>query len=311
MTKIIHSKDSLQNLHIEDQFYYGAHTLRDTFTTRFENPLHATSDRFCWDYWRVPDQYRLLRTPAESFFGTKPFKPFLEHLLNWGRSNLGCQMISHPWLSAYIDGCYQSLHSDVPHGPWSFVYSLTPWNTRKFTGGETVIAKPKLLRYFQEVTHHQSDEHAQLFQKVEPKFNRLTVFDPRYPHGVQSVKGEEDLLASRLVIHGWFTEPRPMLEGTLPFKKIMKPLDLLALSIIHLIEPLKYSGLLSIRFHILGSGKIGSAQVLCAHLINPMGETLHKTALNKMLLQALMNNEIIFPKSNGPTTLTLPIEFKK
>ena len=48
---------------------------------------------------------------------------------------------------------------------------------------------------------------------VEPRFNRLTVFDGRYPHGVRPVEGTRDPLKARLVLHGWFTDPTPFFEG--------------------------------------------------------------------------------------------------
>ena len=48
---------------------------------------------------------------------------------------------------------------------------------------------------------------------VPPLFNRLTVFDPRYPHGVRAVEGTRDPLKARLVLHGWFTEPAPFFNG--------------------------------------------------------------------------------------------------
>ncbi len=35
---------------------------------RFRDPLKTTGDRFVWDYWHVPNQYTLLRTPADQFF---------------------------------------------------------------------------------------------------------------------------------------------------------------------------------------------------------------------------------------------------
>ena len=312
MTKIKLLPHALSNLRIEDRFYSKASQLRNQFTARFENPYSTQANRFCWDYWEIPEHYRLLRTPAESFFGKKEFAPFLSHLLEWGRQNLGCQMISHPWLSAYFDGCYQSLHSDVPHGPWSFVYSLTPWQNRKFTGGETLLAKPKLLRYFQDIDSTRSDEQAQFFQKIEPQFNRLTVFDPRYPHGVQQIKGEENLLASRLVIHGWFTEPRPMIEGSLTFKQILKPLDSLAISILGHLEPLKYTGLLSIKIEILPSGAVSQLSILCGHLTHPLnGEIIPAPLLKKLLLSHFVKNEKLFPKSSGKTWLTLPLEFNR
>ena len=48
---------------------------------------------------------------------------------------------------------------------------------------------------------------------MPPLFNRLTVFDPRYPHGVRLVEGVQDPLKARLVLHGWFTEPVPFFDG--------------------------------------------------------------------------------------------------
>ena len=307
MSSFLFQKNAAQNLKIEDQFYPHAKKLRTSFENRFANPLHASSDRFCWDYWLVPNQYRLLRTPAAEFFGDALFQPFLSHLLAWGRSQLGCQMISHPWLSVYLDGCHQALHSDVPHGPWSFVYSLTPWANRTFKGGRTILARPKLLRYFEEISHDRSDETSEFFQFIEPKMNRLTLVDPRYPQGEERVEGAEELNQARVVIHGWFTEPRPMLEGALSFKKISTQLDQFALGILSKIEKTEHTGLLSLRLKINSSGKIDSTTVLTSHLINSSGEVLAPSLLKK----SIEESSVVFPKSSGPTFLTLPIEFKR
>jgi Rps23 Pro-64 3,4-dihydroxylase Tpa1-like proline 4-hydroxylase len=43
-----------------------------------------------------------------------------------------------------------------------------------------------------------------LLELVPPLFNRLTVFDPRVPHGVPVVEGTRDPREGRLVLHGWF-----------------------------------------------------------------------------------------------------------
>lgn len=48
---------------------------------------------------------------------------------------------------------------------------------------------------------------------VEPRFNRLIVFDGRYPHGVRMVEGTRDPVKARAVLHGWFTEPAPFFDG--------------------------------------------------------------------------------------------------
>lgn len=44
--------------------------------------------------------------------------------------------------------CFQELHADNPHGPWAFVLSLTNWEQRRFSGGETVILQPQVLDYW-------------------------------------------------------------------------------------------------------------------------------------------------------------------
>ena len=297
-------KDSLSATRVIPKFHEDGAKLRAHFDERFSNPMKADPKNFCWDYWSVPNQYRLLRTPAASFFPEPMFQAFLENLLQWGRQNLGCQMISHPWLSSYIDGSFQNLHSDVPHGPFSFVYSLTRWKQKKFTGGETLIAKPKLLRYFSEISPDQSHESADFIEKLAPEFNQLTLFDPRYPHGVERVLGVESLIESRLVIHGWFTEPRPMLEGALTFKKISKTLDILAESLMQALSSLPYRGLFSVRMKILASGKIDHFEVLSAHLFDTLGMEIPK----KSLVSLLQKSDVNFPQSNGITWITLPLQ---
>lgn len=304
MKNISVPSDSLRAFRTTPAFYSGANLLREHFENRFKNPYQANSDRFCWDYWSIKNQYRLLRSPAEQFFPTQLFAPFLARLLKYGREVLGCQMISHPWLSAYIDGSFQNLHSDVPHGPFSFVYSLTDWRSRKFTGGETLLANPKLLRYFSELKQGQSHEERDLLIRIPPQFNQLTLFDPRYPHGVARVDGVEDILESRLVIHGWFTEPRPMFEGTLSAKKISAPLNQLANILLTRLAALPYSGLLSIKFEIGPSGKINSVLILAAHLVDALGQVIPVRSL-KQLLEGL---DVQFPKGSGKTWITLPLE---
>lgn len=60
---------------------------------------------------------------------------------------------------------------------------------------------------------------------VEPAFNRLTVFDPRLPHGVREVRGTRDPRRGRLVVTGWFTEPTPFSTGALGEAEASEALD--------------------------------------------------------------------------------------
>ena len=54
------------HLHVTPNFLRQdvASGLRGTFDQRFGDPRAATEERFVWDYWHVPDQYNLLRTPV-------------------------------------------------------------------------------------------------------------------------------------------------------------------------------------------------------------------------------------------------------
>ena len=40
------------------------------------------------------------------------------------------------------------MHTDNPHGPFAFVLSLTEWEGRSFSGGETAILQPWVLDYW-------------------------------------------------------------------------------------------------------------------------------------------------------------------
>ena len=191
---------------VVDDFFAGAGELRRAYDERLGDPYGGSRERFVWDYFHVPDQYTYIRTFAQEFFPSELYSRFIEHLKNWGRENLGCTRIVPPWLSYYISGCRQELHADVPHGPWAYVFSLTDWDGRGFTGGETFLLSPQTLDFWRayDPTRHQVGEFAEL---IPSPFNRLTVFDPRIPHGVRQVEGTQNPLDSRVAIHGWFHEP--------------------------------------------------------------------------------------------------------
>ena len=73
-------------------------------------------DRFVWDYWHVPNQYTLIRTPAEDFFPRSMFESLEDALLSYGENKLGCRSISPVWLSYYVDGCSQVIINDLSIG---------------------------------------------------------------------------------------------------------------------------------------------------------------------------------------------------
>lgn len=262
---------------IFDGFYSQAKTLRSVFDRRFENPLEPRADRFIWDYWHVPGEYTHLRTQAHQFFPTRLYEAFHRHLVEWGREHLGCHDVSPPWLSCYIEGCRQEKHRDVPHGPLAFVYSLTNWQKRPFRGGETFI-------------EGEND--------VPAKFNRLLVFNPSIPHGVNEVRGTQDIRYGRLVIHGWFVNPRPFWYGPLKVGEISFGIET-GLREILAGELRLGQGLLSARLAISPDGKVKKVRVLVNTLSGAEPEDVKRLQGALKLLK--------FAKKRVGTRLTLPL----
>lgn len=292
---------------IMDHFFSGAEHLRRTFEQKFTNPKESRSDQFVWNYWYIKDQYKLIRTPARYFFQEKDYKAFLKALGDWAWQTLGCSAITDPWLSYYIDGCKQEWHSDVPHGPFAFVYSLSP-KSIKFQGGETLLLKPKTLNFwpnFKEQTKHEKNE---FMTSISPKFNRLVVFDPRVPHGVSEVKGVSDPLEARLVLHGWFTEPQPYVEGPLSAKEIAKPLNSLTDTLCKMVARQEINGFLSLRIKVSPFGKVTDVKFLANTLVNLRSSQDELPALVRFLRQEA--RKILFkPKKKG-SQITLPLLFR-
>jgi Rps23 Pro-64 3,4-dihydroxylase Tpa1-like proline 4-hydroxylase len=308
-------KQKPKSILIEDRFLKEAKNLRAVFDKKFKDPRKTENHRFVWDFWHIPDQYTLLRTPARAYFPKALFSKLEKRLLDYAKTHLGLSGISEPWLSCYVDGCSQNLHADNPHGPWAFVYSLTPWEEREFLGGETIIAKDKLLSYWPNFSSHRGDEWEDLFESHPAKFNRLIVFDPRLPHGVKEVKGVKSPAQGRLVIHGWFTEPRPFLEGALSknqYTKINESILNEQLSqLSNELAPLKsLHGTLSVRVKISSQGLVQSGRILTHTLIsreNVKDETPAKTAI-EMIFKSL--GKLKFPKTRGKSELTIPFLFR-
>jgi hypothetical protein len=85
-----------------------ANELRGVFDARMEDPLRVDPERFVWDYWHVPNQYTLLRTPAEDYFGETLYRELEDALLAYGKNELGCSSITPVWMSCYVHGMRQT-----------------------------------------------------------------------------------------------------------------------------------------------------------------------------------------------------------
>jgi hypothetical protein len=301
---------------IVDQFSPDAARLRDVFDERFANPRSTRADRFVWDYWHVPGQYTALRTPAWTYFPKAIYERFHRALVQWGRETLGCHDVSPPWLSLYIDGCKQELHGDLPHGPWAFVFSLTPWKGRAFSGGETLLVRDEVLDFWEDFASVRGVEERELIRAIEPRMNRLTVFDPRIPHGVRRVSGTHDPREGRLVVHGWFVQPRPFVVGPLRTRALEE-------NILHLTDRfggylqrassgpdyLPIAGLVSFAFEVNRAGRVRDVRVLSDTTRVPLAEERGRRRVVAQIKKDLAAWR--FPSQRGPSRVTLPFVFER
>jgi len=110
-----------------------------------------------------------------------------------------------------VPGCLQGLHNDSTNGRLGYVFSLTR-NDRMTIGGETVIVHDRdLFR----TSLDKAQAGIDLFDLVDPRFNRLTLFDDRIPHAVQRIEGPMDPLEGRFVLHGHLSEAGVVARGDL------------------------------------------------------------------------------------------------
>ena len=145
-------------------------------------------------------------------------------------------------------------------------------------------------------------------REVPALFNRLTVFDPRIPHGVRRVEGTHDVRDGRLVIHGWFVQPRPFIEGPLSTRALQTAIDDLSGELNRLFtEGLDVRGTLSCRFEVSASGKISKAETLSNALRHPGGDLRIEKALIKHIKEVF--SRMHFGKQRGVSKITLPLIF--
>lgn len=186
--------------------------MRRQVNGHFAEPQRHTPDRHqIWNYWHVPGLYTYLRTMPEKVIERALVARFVQALTVWARYMLGLGHVTWPYLSLYVDGCEQKLHNDSANGRFGFVYSLT-WDERKTIGGETIVLKEGDL--FRD-NMARASAGSGLLDLLEPRFNRLVLFDDRMPHGVQRVEGSMNPVEGRFVLHGHISESGPMAEGPL------------------------------------------------------------------------------------------------
>jgi hypothetical protein len=266
---------------------------------------HAPKTHLDWDYWYVPGLYTYLRTLPERVIGPELTATFHDRLFQWSAQTLGFGAAKAAYLSLYINGCRQGQHNDSTNGRFGFVYSLTK-NMRRTSGGETLIWREE--DYFKTRLHRPS-AGSDFFQSIEPRFNRLVVFDDRMPHAVQLVEGNMDPLEGRIVIHGHIREGGPIVDGPLPPDLV---LDVAGRLVGGYMSELgdglpNYHGPAAVRFTVRTDGTVAGA-----HLILDRVRLLGRGGLPVQdMFAGLLGriSDLRFPENTEDTIVTLPLGF--
>jgi hypothetical protein len=281
-----------------------AEAMRRQIEGHFADPQNHTPDRHqVWNYWHVPGLYTYLRTVPEKIIEKILVDRFVTGLTIWSEYMLGLGHVTRPYLSLYVDGCEQKLHNDSVNGRFGFVYSLTR-DERKTMGGETIVLKEGDL--FRD-NMGRAQAGSGLLDLIEPKFNRLTLFDDRMPHGVQRVEGSMNPVEGRFVLHGHISESGPSAEGALEASVVTRSVydaigallsDVQRMHVLH-------HGPLVLRIGIEADGSVSSVDRLVDRLARADGNSAGVVV--GQVIQSLRAAR--FPEADGPTQATVPLLF--
>ncbi|MGI8873754.1 MAG: hypothetical protein ACR2KP_05410 [Egibacteraceae bacterium] len=286
-------------------FHPDAAALRAVWDERFKRRREGDPESFVWDYWHVPGQYTYFRTKGDRYFPPDLTAALLARIRAWGRETLGCRSITNPWLSYYLDGCVQELHADVPHGPWAYVFSLTDWERRGFSGGETMMLRDGALDYWRGFDPSAGLGAQDVAELIPSPFNQLAVFDARVPHGVRQVYGTRDPLDSRIVLHGWFEYPGIETSDDLRGQEAIAALKLVVAYLGRRLASYdSVTGLLTVRVELDGSGSVANARVLSDTLVSTDGAPEAPREVARAVLERV--RELHVPGAAEGSWATLP-----
>ncbi len=288
--------------HVVDNFLAedSAIAMRADIDAHFADPGAHGSDQQLWNYWYVPDSYTYLRTSPEKVIARDKVEGFVQGLSRWAAVNLGFAKVTWPFLSLYIPGCSQVLHNDSTNGRMGFVYSLTR-NERKTIGGETIVMQDgDLFRSFLD----RPAAGVGLFERIEPLFNRLVLFDDRVPHAVQRVEGSMDPVEGRFVLHGHLSEAGVIAQGALHADQVKAALDPIVAEISKQVSP-TVKGPLVVRLTISAHGSVDGIRPILDRLASSASED---TAPFRDHVLATLS-AARFPAADSVTSANVPLIF--
>jgi len=283
-----------------------ANAMRADLEAHFANPhQHRPETHDVWNYWYVPGLYTYLRTRPERVLARDRVEQFVSRLQRWSTEHLGMGSVSWPFLSLYVNGCSQGLHNDSKNGRFGYVYSLTS-PERRTIGGETLLLKEGDLA---RRNARAANAGAGLYDLIEPRFNRLVLFDDRLVHGVQRVAGSMDPLDGRCVMHGHIDQTGPIILGALPIEAVRDGIStaIQRFATEKTTSIASYHGPIVFRLTIAADGRVSGLRVLLDRVFDEQSNDARCEVAKINLAEALAQS--LFPAAAGETTVTLPVTF--
>ncbi|HTR88352.1 MAG TPA: hypothetical protein VMI56_27975 [Reyranella sp.] len=284
-----------------------AQSMRADIDAHFGTPdKHRPEAHQIWNYWYVPNTYTYLRTQPEKVIEHGKVDAFLTALRDWSIAQLGMSDVTWPYLSLYIPGCNQALHNDALNGRLAFVYSLTR-DQRLTIGGETIVmSEGDPFR-----SNLASPQAVQGFCTfIEPKFNRLVLFDDRMIHAVQRLEGSMDPVEGRFVFHGHIKEQGPIVTGAQSYEALQPFLQQGLGTFVQEYGDYAFNfhGPISVRFVVGADGIVGNMHVLLDRVTHVAErDAAGWEDLRRRYLLAL--GGIRYAAAEAPTVVILPIVF--
>jgi Rps23 Pro-64 3,4-dihydroxylase Tpa1-like proline 4-hydroxylase len=281
-----------------------AEAMRREIDSHFAEPQTHTADRHqVWNYWFVPALYAYLRTAPERVIAKPSMDAFHERLRGWSINTMGLGAATLPYLSLYVSGCREALHNDALNGRFDYVYSLTR-NERATIGGSTIV-------------HREGDPSrshmtsagagATFFDAVEPRFNRLIVFDDRLPHAVERVDGSMDPREGRFVLHGHLSESGPIAAGALSPEQVIPVVGQGVHGFAESTFIDGYHGALTLRLDIRPDGVVAGCRLLLDRVLSAdPADRRWPRVLHELIGRF---SALRFPAAAGPTVLVVPLAF--
>jgi hypothetical protein len=289
-----------------DDFYPDAHLMRKAIDDHFTEASAGSlpfSQRGIWNYWFIPTLYTYLRCEPWILFPAQ-YDSFMNHLQAFVARQFGLVIPTKPYLSMYVNGCGQNIHNDAHNGRLAYVFSLTKWKERRFSGGETFIYKVGDAMY--EKIFIPTGGWG-FYEFVEPEFNRLALFDDRFPHAVNPIQGTMDPHDARFVLHGHMEDPDGIAygEGALKGVNVSAQWRQIKEPVTAIFKSHGCHGFLSFALDVEASGAFKNVEIRCMQLL-PLDMRSKNPTLCVDDAKALLS-KITWPAAQGPSKLVFSV----